>query len=221
MTEIQTKIFDKTSEPIEAMMESENDAFRVKRMLKVIDNSLEKFIGVVQKHKIQIEEVCIENEELKATRESLKLDLQQTMGQKMETLTIKLIQELKSAMHQQQTESLKTNVELLQRTQREADLTSSSIQTLSDKNRKRFARRGLSLVAASCFSCIVTASCVFYFFPQQQYVRYEMNAEQAKQMLVGKYVLSNFKKFNQEAQKLVVDALDIDIKQTEGKPIKG
>ncbi len=213
MTEIQNKVFDKTSEPIEAMMEAESDALRMKRQQKVIDNTLEKFIGVVQKHKIQIEEVCIENEELKATRESLKSDLQQTMGQEIGKLTIKLIQELKSSMHQQQTESLKTNVELLQRTQREADLASSSIQTLSDKNRKRFAHRGLSLVAASCFSCIVTASCMFYFFPQQQYVRYEMNVEQSKQMLFGKSLLDNFKKLKPDAQKLLADAIDLDIKQ--------
>lgn len=212
MTGILNKVFDKTGEPIEVAMESENDAFRVKRMLKVIDNTLEKFMGVIQKHKIQIEEVCIENEELKATRESLKSALQQTMSQEMGKLTIKLTQELKSAMHQQQTESLKTNVELLQRTQREADLTSSSIQTLSDKNKKMFRRRGLSLVTASCFSCIVTASCVFYFFPQQQYVRYEMTAEQAKQMLIGKSALDNFKKFSRDDQKLLLDGIETDIK---------
>jgi len=219
MTEIQNKEFDRTGEPIEAMMGSESDAFRMKRQQKIIDNTLEKFIGVVQKHKIQIEEVCIENEELKATRESLKSDLQQTMGQEMGKLTIKFIQELKSSMHQQQTESLKTNVELLQRTQREADLALSSIQTLSDKNRKSLVYRGLVLVAASCFSCIVTASCVFYFFPQQQYVRYEMTVEQSKQMLFGKCLLDNFKKLNPEAQKLVVDAIETDIKQLIGKPI--
>ena len=215
MIEIQNKVFDKASEPIEVAMESENDAFRVKRMLKVIDNTLEKFIGVVQKHKIQIEEVCIENEELKATRESLKSALQQTMSQEMGKLTIKLTQELKSAMHQQQTESLKTNVELLQKTQREADLTSSYIQTLSDKNKKMFGRRGLSLVAVSCFSCIVTASCVFYFFPQQQYVRYEMTAEQAKKMLIGKSVLGNFKKLSRDDQKLLLDGIETDIKSVE------
>ena len=109
---------------------------------------------------------------------------------------------------------------MLQRTQREADLASSSIQTLSNKNRKGIAYQGLALVAASCFSCIITASCVFYFFPQQQYVRYEMTAEQAKQMLLGKSLLSNFKKLKQDAQKLLVDAIEIDIKQLEGKPVK-
>ena len=62
------------------------------------------------------------------------------------------------------------------------------------------------------------ASCLFYFFPQQQYVRYEMTAEQAKQMLIGKSVLSNFKKLNQEAQKLLVDGIETDIKKMEGKP---
>jgi hypothetical protein len=64
------------------------------------------------------------------------------------------------------------------------------------------------------------ASCLFYFFPQQQYVRYEMTAEQAKQMLIGKSVLSNFKKLNQEAQKLLVDGIETDIKKMEGNSIR-
>jgi hypothetical protein len=64
------------------------------------------------------------------------------------------------------------------------------------------------------------ASCLFYFFPQQHYVRYEMTAEQAKQMLIGKSVLSNFKKLNQEAQKLLVDGIETDIKKMEGNSIR-
>jgi hypothetical protein len=37
-------------------------------------------------------------------------------------------------------------------------------------------------------------------------------------MLIGKSVLSNFKKLNQEAQKLLVDGIETDIKKMEGKP---
>jgi hypothetical protein len=128
MKEIQNQLFDNSSEPIEALMESESDAFRIKRQQKVIDSSLEKFIGVVQKHKIKTEALYIEIEELKAIRESLKADLQETLNQEMGRITPNLIQELKSSMHQQMTESLKTNVELVQRTQREAESATSAIR---------------------------------------------------------------------------------------------
>jgi hypothetical protein len=47
-----------------------------------------------------------------------------------------------------------------------------------------------------------------------------MTAEQAKQMLIGKSVLSNFKKLNQEAQKLLVDGIETDIKKMEGNSIR-
>jgi|694.fasta_scaffold31131_6 hypothetical protein len=214
MTEVQQKMSSHISGSIET---SEEDMLRTKRRGKIIDDMVEKLQGAVQKYIVQTEALCIENEELKATRESIKSDLQQTLSQEFGRLTPKLTQDLKSLIHLQMTDSLKTNVELLQRTQREADLASSSIQTLSNKNRKGIAYQGLALVAASCFSCIVTASCVFYFFPQQQYVRYEMTAEQAKQMLIGKSVLSNFKKLNQDAQKLLVDGIETDIKKMEGK----
>jgi hypothetical protein len=210
MTEVLQKMSSHISGSIET---SEEDMLRTKRRGKIIDDMVEKLQGAVQKYTAQTEALCIENEELKATRESIKSDLQQTLSQEFGRLTPKLTQDLKSLIHLQMTDSLKTNVELLQRTQREADLASSSIQTLSNKNRKGIAYQGLALVAVSCFSCIVTASCVFYFFPQQQYVRYEMTAEQAKQMLIGKSVLSNFKKLNQEAQKLLVDGIETDIKQ--------
>ncbi len=217
MTEFQQKNSTHISGSIET---SEEDMLRTKRRGKIIDDMVEKLQGAVQKYTAQTEALCIENEELKATRESIKSDLQHTLSQEFGRLTPKLTQDLKSLIHLQMTDSLKTNVELLQRTQREADLASSSIQTLSNKNRKGIAYQGLALVAASCFSCIITASCVFYFFPQQQYVRYEMTAEQAKQMLLGKSLLSNFKKLKQDAQKLLVDAIEIDIKQLEGKPVK-
>jgi hypothetical protein len=217
MTEVLQKMSSHISGSIET---SEEDMLRTKRRGKIIDDMVEKLQGAVQKYTAQTEALCIENEELKATRESIKSDLQHTLSQEFGRLTPKLTQDLKSLIHLQMTDSLKTNVELLQRTQREADLASSSIQTLSNKNRKGIAYQGLALVAVSCFSCIVTASCVFYFFPQQQYVRYEMTAEQAKQMLIGKSVLSNFKKLNQEAQKLLVDGIETDIKKMEGNSIR-
>ena len=217
MTEIQQKMSSHISGSIET---SEEDMLRTKRRGKIFDDMVEKLQGAVQKYTVQTEALCIENEELKATRESIKSDLQQTLSQEFGRLTPKLTQDLKSLIHLQMTDSLKTNIELLERTQREADLASSSIQTLSNKNRKGFAYQGLSLIAASCFSCIFMASCLFYFFPQQHYVRYEMTADQAKQMLIGKSVLSNFKKLNQEAQKLLVDGIETDIKKMEGNSIR-
>ncbi len=219
MKEIQNQLFDKPSEPIEVLMDSESDAFRMKRQQKVIDNSLEKFIGVVQKHKIKTEALYIEIEELKAIRESLKADLQETLNQEMGRITPKLIQELKSSMHQQMTESLKTNAELVQKIQMEAENTTSAINTLGEQNKRWFLHQGLLLVATVCFSCFAMGSGLFYFFPQQQYVRYEMTAEQAKQMLFGKSLLDNFKKLKQDAQKLIVDGIEIDIKQMENKPV--
>ena len=216
MTEIQQKMSSHISGSIET---SEEDMLRTKRRGKIIDDMVEKLQGAVQKYTVQTEALCIENEELKATRESIKSDLQQTLSQEFGRLTPKLTQDLKSLIHLQMTDSLKTNVELLQRTQREADLVSSSIQTLSNKNRKRNAYQGLALVAASCFSCIVTASCLFYFFPQQQYVRYEMTYEQAKQMLFGRSLLENFRKLKKEDQKILADAIEENIKQTENRPI--
>jgi hypothetical protein len=63
------------------------------------------------------------------------------------------------------------------------------------------------------------ASCLFYFFPQQQYVRYEMTVEQAKQLLVGKSLLDNFKKLKQEDQKLLTDAIEITIRQMANRPV--
>lgn len=216
MTEVLQKMSSHISGSIET---SEEDMLRTKRRGKIIDDMVEKLQGAVQKYTAQTEALCIENEELKATRESIKSDLQQTLSQEFGRLTPKLTQDLKSLIHLQMTDSLKTNVELLQRTQREADLVSSSIQTLSNKNRKRNAYQGLALVAASCFSCIVTASCLFYFFPQQQYVRYEMTYEQAKQMLFGRSLLENFRKLKKEDQKILADAIEENIKQTENRPI--
>ncbi len=224
MNEIQNKLFKQNSSPIEAAEESGEGLLKMNRSLKVIDTHLEKFTNTVQKHKIQTEALCVEIEELKGTRESLKSDLQQMLlqafNQEMSKLNSKLSLEVRHNIDSQLNESLKANVELLQKVQKEAERAASTMKILEIQNKKKFIQWGLSLSAAVGFSCFLMASGLFYFFPQQQYVRYEMTVEQAKQMLLGKTLLDNFKKLKQDDQKLIADAVDLNIKKVEGKQIK-
>lgn len=192
-----------------------NGTTGLKRQERILDKKMEDFIVCVQAIVETTDSISLEVEELKGIRESLKSDLQNNLSLEMGKIT----QELKSSLHQQITESLDTNVELVQKIQREAERATSTIHALGEQHKKRFVRWGLSLVTAVCFSCFVMASGLFYFFPQQQYVRYEMTVEQAKQMLFGKSLLDNFKKLKQEDQKLLADAIEINIKQMEKKPI--
>lgn len=157
--------------------------------------------------------LCIEAEELKATRESLKSDMQQTLKLEMDKVGPKLIQELKYAVNQNLADALKSNEGQIQKIQREAERTTLALTAFAEKNRKRFVIWGASLFSAVFLSCFIMAAGIFYFFPQQQYVRYEMTVEQIKQMLFGKSLLNNFKKLKQEDQKLLADAIEIDIKQ--------
>ncbi len=171
---------------------------------------MDDFIVCVQAIVETTDSISLEVEELKGIRESLKSDLQHHLRHEMTRNT----QELKSSLHQQMSESLEANVDLIQKIQREAEKAKSAIHAYDEQHRKKYVRWGLSLVAAVCFSCFVMASCLFYFFPQQQYVRYEMTVEQAKQMLVGKSLLDNFKKLKQEDQKLLADAIEESIRGT-------
>lgn len=224
MKEMQNKLFQQNSSPIEAVEESGEGLLKMNRSLKVIDTSLEKFINTIQKHKVQTEALCVEIEELKGTRESLKSDLQQMLlqafNQEMSKLTSKFTLELRHTIESQVNESLKANVELMKKIPMEAERAASSMKTLEIQNKKRFIQWGLSLSAAVGFSCVLMASGLFYFFPQQQYVRYEMTIEQAKQMLLGKALLDNFKKLKHDDQKLISDAVEFNIKQIEAKQIK-
>jgi hypothetical protein len=116
-------------------------------------------------------------------------------------------------VNQHLSDSLRANEGQIQKIQREAEKATLALTTFAQMNKKRFILWGASLFGAVFLSCFIMAAGIFYFLPQQQYVRYEMSVEQIKQMLFGKSLLNNFKKLTQEDQKLIADAIEIDIKQ--------
>lgn len=178
---------------------------------KIIDKKLDVFVASIGTLEELAGALSVEVTEISSIKKSFKKELQEALENKVMSMVPELAIALSQPLNERTKQSANTLCGVIQRLQREAEYAEQVIKNLIQKEKLRFIKWGVSLVGVVLLSCFVTASGLFYFFPQHQYVRYEMTLEQVEQIVFGRSLLDNFEKLKPEDQKLLHDAIKFDM----------
>lgn len=181
------------------------------REAKIIDNKLDVFLTSIKTLEELANSLRIEVAEMSAIRNSLKKETQEALENKIMSLAPEFAKAISHTVNEQTKQSANIICDVFQKLKREAEHAEQFIQNLVNKEKTRFIKWGVSLVGTSLLSCFVVSTGLFYFFPQHQYVNFEMTHEQAKQILIGRSFLNNLTKLKSEDRNLIIGGVQFDI----------
>ncbi len=181
------------------------------REAKIMDNKIDVFLTSIKTVEDLVSSLIIEVAEMSAIRTSLKKEIQEALENKIMSLAPEFAKAISHSVNQQTKQSANTICDIFEKLKREAKNAEQFIQDLVDKEKTRFIKWSISLVGTSLLSCFVVSAGLFYFFPQHQYVTFEMTYEQAKQILIGRSFLNNLTKLKSEDRNLIIGGIQFDI----------
>lgn len=140
-------------------------------------------------------EMTLEVEELKDLKHSLQKLLPETVHQTLEESANLIIPELLPPLIkglQEATDAfIKSSLKETQRLKNGINQTISEAQELVSSHKKEMTLRRIGVTLIFCFSSLLTAGGIFYYFPQHQYVSYGLSPSAGEFIVLGEAFSEN------------------------------
>lgn len=171
---------------------------RMDRLETGLGVQIDRFIKSEQMLAKAGKELMLEVEQFKAAKHSLAHALPEmiksSLERQAELMIPKLISPLSEEFKKATENSIDDSLEKAQKLENGIEYAISKADRFIHSQRRELTLRGIMLSIIFCFSSILTAGAIFYYFPQS--VTYGVTSSMSKSMALGETLIENFNKLS-------------------------
>ena len=185
-------------------IEELNDlVLKIKRLETALSAKIDRFVESEQAIADYKKELTLEIEELKSIKKSIPKLIGSSIKKSSREEIPRILPSLVESFKQKTTDIIQSSIEEADRLKKAVNETVYNARQSVYSGKKEFTFRSIWMTFIFCFSSVITALVIFYFFPQNVY--YGFNHDAARYMSYGIAYAECYKELSQKDRDMILD----------------
>ena len=185
-------------------IEELNDlVLKIKRLETALSAKIDRFVESEQAIADYKKELTLEIEELKSIKKSIPKLIGSSIKESSREEIPRILPSLVESFKQKTSDIVQSSLEEADRLKKAVNETVYNARQSVYSGKKEFTFRSIWMTFIFCFSSVITALVIFYFFPQN--VHYSFNHDAARYMSYGIAYVECYKELSQKDRDMILD----------------